>query len=266
MCSSELKGIANYRENLLKNRKVLEDLYNSRDTPENRVEVKAENESVFADFSVTNKLSELNDSVKFPLNVLIAEESEASSDSDSNADNEQNLHKPVNCHICEKQFLNAGKLRKHLRKAKCQKASNESFQCPTCDEILLTRLKLDRHIKQCARKRLKAVKVFTTETNKICKPNSLHRKEKKLNQPVKCPVCEMEFFYKVYLTHHMWSTHQDHRKMCPTCGAILKNTKGLRNHMLIHQEKTFQCDVCSKLFHTKSSLGRHKIVSYAFDM
>lgn len=205
LCSSELESIVNYREKLLKNQNVLEDLYNSRDTPGDGTEIKTENAIVFADLLEMNASDdiiclELMEDVENEM--FTADVAEMINDGDS-----------ISC------------------------AENPTKNNAEAEKI--------RHA--------------TTEKNKIRKRSSGHYK--KLDQPVKCPECDKEFFNKVYLARHIFSVHEDQEKMCQTCGAILSNTRGLKNHMFIHQERNCQCDVCSKLFHTGSALKRHKIVN-----
>lgn len=218
LCSSELEGIVNYREKLLKNQNVLEDLYNSSDdTPGDGIEVKTENEIVFAD------LLELNASDDFICLELMEDVEDEMFTVDLTAD------------VAE--MINDGD-------------SMSGAENPTKNNAEAEKV---RH----------ETKVLTTETNKIRKRSSRSGRGqyKKLDQPLKCPECNKEFFNKVYLTRHIFNVHEDQKKMCQTCGAILSNTRGLKNHMFIHQERNYQCDVCSKLFHTGSALQRHKIVS-----
>lgn len=184
LCSSELEDIVNYREKLLKNQKVLEDLYSSSDTPGDERAVRTENEIVFADLLEMNESDEIRCMVMEDVEdkMFSGAVTEIINDSDS-----------MSNEICEKKNTKAETARQ-------------------------------------------AMKAFTTETNKIRKPSS--RKEKKFDQPVKCLECSKEFFNKVGLTYHVWNIHQDQKQMCPTCGAILSNTKGLKSHMFIQQDRT----------------------------
>lgn len=89
--------------------------------------------------------------------------------------------------------------------------------------------------------------------------------KKKLKEPITCPKCNRQFFYKAYFQFHFKDVHRDDREeICQFCGKIFKNSRRLNSHILIHQsenEKKYKCDVCTKQFNFSGDLTRHKRVS-----
>lgn len=97
---------------------------------------------------------------------------------------------------------------------------------------------------------------------------SMKRKKypkKKLSEPIKCPKCNRQFFYKAYFQFHFKDVHRDDREeICQFCGKVFKNSRRLNSHILIHQsdsDKKFKCDKCEKQFNFSGDLTRHKRVS-----
>ncbi|XP_052753843.1 zinc finger protein 765-like [Galleria mellonella] len=91
-------------------------------------------------------------------------------------------------------------------------------------------------------------------------------KKRKLRvYPMKCEMCSYEIqksadHWKHYLFTHS-AKEYPHKKQknykCSLCG-VGKNKKGqLQEHMLIHGEKTFECHICHKMYHTKRYMARH---------
>lgn len=89
--------------------------------------------------------------------------------------------------------------------------------------------------------------------------------KKKLKDPITCPKCNRQFFYKAYFQFHYKDVHRDDREeICQYCGKVFKNSRRLNSHILVHQsdtEKKFKCDQCMKQFNFSGDLTRHKRVS-----
>lgn len=89
--------------------------------------------------------------------------------------------------------------------------------------------------------------------------------KKKLKEPIVCPKCNRQFFYKAYFQFHFKDVHRDDREeICQFCGKVFKNSRRLNSHILIHQsesDKKYKCDMCSKQFNFSGDLTRHKRVS-----
>lgn len=89
--------------------------------------------------------------------------------------------------------------------------------------------------------------------------------KKKLKDPITCPKCDRQFFYKAYFQFHYKDVHrEDREEICQFCGKVFKNSRRLNSHVLIHQtesEKKYKCDNCPKQFNFSGDLTRHKRVS-----
>lgn len=88
--------------------------------------------------------------------------------------------------------------------------------------------------------------------------------KKMLKDPITCPKCDRQFFYKAYFQFHYKDVHrEDREEICQFCGKVFKNSRRLNSHILIHQtenEKKHKCDQCQKQFNFSGDLTRHKRV------
>ena len=55
------------------------------------------------------------------------------------------------------------------------------------------------------------------------------------------------------------NNNNDNRNLyqCPTCQKKLKSKHTLFNHLLLHEEPTFKCDLCQQRFHRNAYLAKH---------
>ncbi|CAL1540372.1 unnamed protein product [Lymnaea stagnalis] len=57
------------------------------------------------------------------------------------------------------------------------------------------------------------------------------------------------------------SAAKTHKFLCAQCGYLAISPAGLRNHMVVHQDKkNFTCPVCSQTFKTEKNLDIHKAI------
>lgn len=88
---------------------------------------------------------------------------------------------------------------------------------------------------------------------------------KKLKDPIECPKCDRQFFYKSYFQFHFKDVHrEDREEVCQYCGKVFKNSRRLNSHLVVHQkgaEKRHKCETCEKQFNFSGDLIRHKRVS-----
>lgn len=89
--------------------------------------------------------------------------------------------------------------------------------------------------------------------------------KKKLKDPITCPKCNRQFFYKAYFQFHYKDVHrEDREEICQYCGKVFKNSRRLNSHILIHQtdnEKKFKCNKCDRQFNFSGDLTRHQRAS-----
>lgn len=88
--------------------------------------------------------------------------------------------------------------------------------------------------------------------------------KKRLKDPISCPKCDRQFYYKAYLQFHYKDVHsEDREEVCQFCGKVFKNSRRLNSHLLVHQndaEKRHKCETCGKQFNFSGDLIRHKRV------
>lgn len=77
-----------------------------------------------------------------------------------------------------------------------------------------------------------------------------------------CDLCDYKTFSLTNLNNNHKLIHSDVKSfVCSVCNKSFKNAKQLRNHKMIHKEKTPKavqvCDVCSKSFSNKRQLKLH---------
>lgn len=101
--------------------------------------------------------------------------------------------------------------------------------------------------------------------------SSLRKKypKKRLKDPITCPKCNRQFFYKAYFQFHYKDVHrEDREEVCQYCGKIFKNSRRLNSHLVVHQNNTtrkHKCEICGKQFNFSGDLARHKRVSFNFE-
>lgn len=91
---------------------------------------------------------------------------------------------------------------------------------------------------------------------------------------IPCPKCGIPFFDNIALRFHMKTTHiegDNVGRKCPVCVRLVKNTSILQEHLKMHSEKKYKCDVCGKEFRLKGNLTKHKdihseVKKYGCDM
>lgn len=171
------------------------------------------------------------------------------------------------CDVCNKTFLNFGKLKKHIR------YHTKPFACDICPNTFPSKNRLNRHLRLHAG--LKPYKCPVCQKSFTCKFDvkkhiTVHSTEK----PFKCEKCEKKFRQKQYFTSHKCindisnlfannSTHSSSTEVprphkCPTCqkGFVMK--PAMIRHFKMHSAENVTCHVCEKKFKHKLYFNRHK--------
>lgn len=76
----------------------------------------------------------------------------------------------------------------------------------------------------------------------------------------KCNLCTKRFDYRKQLVEHVTDNHKSEcpdKYVCSVCGRGFRKEPSYRHHMETHQDKSFPCLECSKVYPTKLSLYIH---------
>ncbi|XP_044742579.1 gastrula zinc finger protein XlCGF57.1-like [Chrysoperla carnea] len=133
--------------------------------------------------------------------------------------------KPITCPECPQQFYHPLQIEQHHAQTHVEK----KFVCEDCGKIFPTKNRLTKH------------KVFHSEA-----------------RPHVCTFCTRSFKQKSDLTAHIKKRHDDNerREMCYICGKLVL-PGCLTIHLDTHNNKSFKCPQCGKLYASKLILGRH---------
>lgn len=73
-----------------------------------------------------------------------------------------------------------------------------------------------------------------------------------------CYVCKRKFPSRENFQSHMHMHNEHTEHLCATCGIIFKSFIKLRGHMRIHEERTYTCEECGKVFKRSDLLTVHR--------
>lgn len=138
------------------------------------------------------------------------------------------------CSICELSFDLPAQLEKHMFKHTCRK--QKSYQCNECNGIYEKLETLKNHI--CLKCPICGEVYETLHRLKV------HAKWTKHN--LKCPICSYEFILSL-----------DHEKHMALHRKVYEPMKGHAHCLRAGDGKTYQCNLCDKIFYALSTLLRH---------
>ncbi|CAH0547711.1 unnamed protein product [Brassicogethes aeneus] len=74
-----------------------------------------------------------------------------------------------------------------------------------------------------------------------------------------CPECRTPCTSKEVLIEHIKTTHNSKNlHICNVCNHVAHSNRTLSYHMLKHENKVYQCEICGKSFNRKNLLSIHK--------
>ena len=73
----------------------------------------------------------------------------------------------------------------------------------------------------------------------------------------KCKTCGERFWYIAQATRHVWKHTKVTPYQCSVCGIYQREPGHLKKHMLIHEGKLPQCQICNKQFSSDRTLKNH---------
>ncbi|XP_055598964.1 zinc finger protein 510-like [Uranotaenia lowii] len=122
--------------------------------------------------------------------------------------------------------------------------------------------------KKESRKRKRSYKIKKTYTCEICsKKVQLRRKDVHLNKHngIKSIPCSNEGCDKMFLGYIERNRHKSQCQMksvkeytCPHCGKVLRGSGSYNDHLQLHSDVFYDCEVCGKKFKTKDRVLKHR--------
>lgn len=77
--------------------------------------------------------------------------------------------------------------------------------------------------------------------------------------PYQCRICDSKLASRTSMRYHLLSHSGNKSYQCHVCSRTYGYLGALNRHLKIHKSKDILCQLCGKLFSTKSSLGQHHI-------
>lgn len=127
------------------------------------------------------------------------------------------------CHVCGKTFSTSESLEDHQR---CH-LGEKPHECAECGKCFFQASQLQQH-------------------------QRMHKSE------FQCQVCGRGFVSLFALRKHKHSHGKSRPYRCSKCHLSFTGPLQLAEHMSIHQEEHFPCDICNRVFTSKSSRAEHR--------
>nr|XP_054759954.1 zinc finger protein 93-like [Lytechinus pictus] len=144
------------------------------------------------------------------------------------------------------------------------KEETDNFQCNECQCFYKSAKRMMRHIKLAhdSEHTGEIRPLFTWEVKKklteIRQPSSTHPVRNADNRFI-CVTCGKDFPTRGRLAaHETFHDFAGGMYVCDHCGEACENAEILTKHILKHQGRPFRCEICSKIFTSKTSLHQHE--------
>jgi len=139
----------------------------------------------------------------------------------------------LKCNLCDAEFLTKNALNNHKRYVH----SDQSFKCDKCDYI--------------------------AKNSQLLRGHQEVHKEWTEADFVECMKCNKKCRNKTALRKHIRRVHSEKQFTCDhfNCNYVGKTKYDLKQHQATH-EKKFECNICEKLFSSKSKLRNHILINH----
>ncbi|XP_011310652.1 gastrula zinc finger protein XlCGF57.1-like [Fopius arisanus] len=167
---------------------------------------------------------------------------------------------PSQCTICSIKFESLDLLKSHLsenHRNKRRKLVKPIFQCENCKKVFTTKSVLERHVLSHSHERQFDCKIcgkrFKQAGHLKCH-TLVHTGERKFA----CSICPKRFSLSNSLKKHMYIHNGEKPYQCDVCGSRFLERRNLNGHLMTHtNERPFGCKICGKRYTLADTLRRH---------
>lgn len=175
-------------------------------------------------------------------------------------------YKSLQCNQCGVKFESLDALKHHLEihphdSSLLKKSPNipktRLFDCDICKKVFSTKSVLERHILTHTQERQFECDVCGKrfkQSGHVKSHMLVHTGERRFQ----CAICSKRFSLANSLKKHMYIHNGDKPYQCDVCGARFLEKRNLNGHLLTHtNEKPFVCKICGKKYTLADTLRRH---------
>lgn len=178
-------------------------------------------------------------------------------------------YRSFQCAVCGVKFESLDSLKKHANSHEGDGAMTTPrireyrvFECDTCKKVFATKSVLERHILTHTQERQYDCKVCGKRFKQAGHVKShmlIHTGERRFQ----CTVCSKRFSLSNSLKKHMYVHNGEKPYQCDVCGARFLEKRNLNGHLLTHtNERPHGCKICGKRYTLADTLRRHVSVAH----
>ncbi|XP_055614058.1 zinc finger protein 658-like, partial [Uranotaenia lowii] len=146
--------------------------------------------------------------------------------------NHKKMHaQPLKCSYCDRRYCDNAARELHVQSYHMGEGAPCPSPCDLCGKVCKSQTALKNHLRE-------------------------HKTQ------LKCPQCDKIFHKPSLLKRHFGRIHEPRTNTytCEICHAVLASMEGYNNHLKIHGEKEYECDICHIKFHNIGNLcARRKV-------